>query len=365
MDEKQNHYDDEISLRDLILKLKSFAGEVLQNWRILALCIILVSAFQVYKYFTYEPIYPAKITFSVDEDEGGSSPGLTGILGQFGIGSVRPSRYNLDKILALSKSRRVIENTLFSKLVIDGKEDYLANYLLKEYELNKPSDDKDSSGDTFHFTHDSLSRFSRDENEMLMMLYNFIIGPPDDPKKALITADYNEDTNIMSINVSTTNEDLSLALAQRMFESLSDYYINKAIEKQLKTYTVVSAKKDSVLAVLKGTEYQLANFKDSHRGLLMRTDQINELRLQREITALSAMYAEVLKNTEVADFSLKNKMPFIQVIDSPLSPIQPIQISLFRKLFLGILIGGVIGSVFVVARRIMKDIMHENHPATG
>jgi hypothetical protein len=359
MEEKHTAYDEEISLRDLIFKLRSFAQEVIRYWRIPAFCILLGISYQLYTYFTYTPVYPARITFSVDEDEGGSSPGLTGILGQFGLGSVRPSRYNLDKILALSKSRRVIEQTLFHKLEIGGKNDFLANHMIRVYHLNG-KDEKGSEGKApFYFSHDSLSRFGREENEMLMALYGFIIGPPEDPKKALISADYNEDTNIMSIDVSTTDEALSLALAQRMFEALSDYYINKAIEKQLKTYTVVSAKKDSVLAVLKATEYQLASFKDSHRGLVMRTDQLSELRLQREITALSAMYAEVLKNTEVADFSLKNKMPFIQIIDAPLSPIQPTELSLIRKLLIGILIGGAIGSVFVVGRSVYRDLIAE------
>jgi LPS O-antigen subunit length determinant protein (WzzB/FepE family) len=209
----------------------------------------------------------------------------------------------------------------------------------------------------FYFTKDSIPAFSNEENAMLMLLYGTIIGPPDQPKKALMTADYNEDTNIMSIDASTTSEDLSLVLADRMFISLSNYYINKAIEKQFKTYTVVSAKKDSVLAVLKSNEYQLANFKDTHRGMLMRTDQISELRLQREITALSAMYAEVLKNTEIADFSLKNKLPFIQVIDEPLSPITPTQISLMRMLLMGIIIGGAIGCVFVIGRRFYLDLV--------
>ena len=169
-------------------------------------------------------------------------------------------------------------------------------------------------------------------------------------------ADYNEDTNIMSLDVTTTKEELSLALAQRMFQSLSDYYINKAIEKQLKTYNVVSAKKDSVLAVLKGAEYQLANFKDTHRGMLMKTDQLTELRLTREIAALNAMYAEVLKNTEVADFTLKNKLPFIQVIDAPLPPIRPVLQSLLRKLAIGIIIGGLIGSAFVIGRKVFREM---------
>ncbi len=357
MEEKHSAYDEEISLRDLIFKLNAFTREVIRYWRIPAFCILLAVGFQVYKYVTYTPVYPARITFSVDEDEGGGSPGLTGILGQFGLGSVRPSRYNLDKILALSKSRKVIAQPLFQKLELGGKDDFLANHMIRVYKLNG-EDGKGKEGSTpFYFRHDSLERFTREENEMLMALYGFIIGPPEDPKKALISADYNEDTNIMFLEATTTDETLSLALAEQMFQALSDYYITKAIEKQLKTYTVISAKKDSVLSVLKSTEYQLANFKDSHRGLVMRTDQLSELRLQREITALSAMYAEVLKNTEVADFSLKNKMPFIQVIDAPLSPIQPTRLSLIRTLLMGILVGGAIGSVFVVGRSIYRDLM--------
>ena len=156
----------------------------------------------------------------------------------------------------------------------------------------------------------------------------------------------------MTLSVTTTNETISLALAQRMFDSLSKYYINKAIEKSLKTFKLVSMKRDSVLGVLKSTEYQLASFKDAHRSMLMRTDQITELRLQREVAALSAMYAEVLKNVEVADFTVKNKTPFIQVIDTPLAPIQPAGLSFLRLMLIGIIAGGFIGSALIIARKI-------------
>jgi len=210
-----------------------------------------------------------------------------------------------------------------------------------------------------------VSAFDRRENEVLLLLYNLIIGPPDTPKKVLLTADYNEDTNIMSLSVTTTDEVLSLELSKRMFESLSNYYINKAIEKQVLTFKIVSAKRDSVLAVLKSVEYQLANFIDTHRSLLMRTDKVAELRLQRELTALSAMYAEVLKNTEVADFSLRNKTPFIQVIDAPILPIAPVKLALIRQLIIGLIIGGALGVAIVVGRKVFKSIMARSDDNVG
>lgn len=342
----------EISFREFVLKLRGYFFEVLRHWQIPAACALLVTGFMFYKYIKYVPVYPAKITFNVDEDEGGTNSSISGILGQFGLGAVRPTRYNLDKILALSKSRRVIQETLLTKLEIEGDTDYLANHITKEYNLTLP---RNNSKEPFRFVHDSIADFTIDENEMLISIYNFIIGPPDKPKKALMTSSYNDDSNIMSITVSTTNEKLSVQLAERMFESLSQYYINKTIEKQLKTFTIVAAKRDSVLGVLKSSEYQLANFKDRNRSLLMRTDQLTELRLQREITTLAAMYAEVLKNTEVADFALKNKTPFIQVIDAPIMPIQPVTKSLLKTIALGIIIGSIIGAAIVVGRKLWRE----------
>jgi hypothetical protein len=349
MQEQPLPSSDAITLKDLVRQIRLWIYEIIKRWYVVAFFVLLAVGYQVYKYSKYIPLYTATITFNVDEDEGGGNQGLTGILGQFGLGTVRPSRYNLDKILALSKSRRVIQESLFSRITIDGKEDYIANHLLREYKLNSTADSKASP---FYFTHDSLQIFSPEENAMLLTLYGTIIGPPDQPKKALLSSSYNEDSNIMTLSVTTTNETISLALAQRMFDSLSKYYINKAIEKSLKTFNLVSMKRDSVLGVLKSTEYQLASFKDAHRSMLMRTDQITELRLQREVAALSAMYAEVLKNVEVADFTVKNKTPFIQVIDTPLAPIQPAGLSFLRLMLIGIIAGGFIGSALIVARMI-------------
>ncbi len=363
MQDIEPDYVQQTSLRDYILKGKSYVHEVFRYWYVPAFFALLVAAYQLYKYSQYIPVYPATITFMVDEDEGNSSSGLTGMLSQFGLGGVRPVRYNLDKILELSKSRRVIQQTLFAKISIDGKEDYIANHIIRIYRLDPVPDEENNSKDLFRFTHDSLSIFSREENTALSAVYGLIIGSKDNPETALINTDYSEDTNIMTLSATTINESLSLELANKMFRSLSDYYISKSIEKSLKTFKIVSMKRDSILGVLRSTEYQLANFEDSNRGMLMRVDQVGRTRLQREVTALTAMYAEVLKNSEVADFSLRNKTPFVQVIDAPIVPIQPVEMSLIKTILIGLIIGGVIGSVLIIGRRIYLDLMADSTPS--
>lgn len=351
MEGRPAYGDDDITLGDLVRRVQALWQEVWRHRRLPVVLALLGAAGMAINWMVYKPVYPATITFSVDEDEAGSGGGLTSLLGQFGLGSVRPTRYNLDKIMALSKSRRVMQEVFFRRVEADGRQDYLANILMQEYGLDEVN------GKPFAFRHDSLAQFNREENDQLMSLYQLVIGPPEQPKKALVGADYDEDSNIMSLTATTTREMLSYELASGLFRALSDYYVNKAIEKQLNTYRIVSAKRDSVLTALKSAEYQLAGFKDRTHGLILRTDQVAELRLQREVAALSAMYVEVVKNTEVADFSLRNKTPFIQVIDSPVYPIRPVIPSLPRKIILGLLLGGMAGAMGIVLRKVLRDAM--------
>ena len=63
----------------------------------------------------------------------------------------------------------------------------------------------------------------------------------------------------------------------------------------------------------------------------------------------------------MADFSLRNKTPFIQIIDAPIPPIEPTQLSLFRKIALGLIIGGLIGVAIVAARKVYRDLMSDNN----
>lgn len=50
MADKELTYNDEISLRDLILKISSFIREVIRYWYIPAVCILLALAYQGYRY---------------------------------------------------------------------------------------------------------------------------------------------------------------------------------------------------------------------------------------------------------------------------------------------------------------------------
>ena len=60
------------------------------------------------------------------------------------------------------------------------------------------------------------------------------------------------------------------------------------------------------------------------------------------------MYGESIKNLEIADFSLKNKTPFIQIIDRPFAPLTPIFKSKLMAIIKGGFLGGFLGITFLL-----------------
>ena len=348
---------DEMTLKEILLKIQAFFWEVVRNWWIVALIAIPIITFMLYQALITPAIYPATLTFMVNDNEGGSMAGVGAILGQFGLGGGNTNQYNLDKILELSRSRRIVQMALFEQVIVNGKGDFLANHLIKEYQFHKKWAEDTTGLKNFLFRHDSIEVFSLVENKALKSLHAKVIG--NENVEGVMSNSYGGETGIMSINTQTTNETLSIALAEFIYKKLRNFYIQKTVEQQRQTYILVKAKTDSLQTALNTAQYRLLRFEDSNRGLRLRQYEAEKLRLQQESQKLIAAFAESYKNLELADFTLKNKTPFVQVIDLPIAPIKPIRESKLIALVIGTFIGVFLGIVFVLGRKIIRDTMKE------
>ena len=348
--------EEDITLKQVILTTQEFYEEVLRNWKWIILFTIPFIAFMLYNAISTPAIYPATLTFMVNEDDGNSMGGISAILGQFGIGGARKGKNNLDKILELASSRKIISSVIFEKRKVDGKEDYIANHLIFLYEFHDKWDEDTTGLDGFLFIHDSIAIFNKTENKALKSVYRKIVG--NEKKPGILTTSYDEETGIMSIGVSAQSEYCSIELSKLVYEKLSDFYIEKTTEKQNETFKVVQFKADSIKQLLNVKEYALANFKDSNRGLWATKTKLKELQLQRDVQVLNVMYGESLKNLEIADFSLRNRTPFVQIIDEPIAPITPSVKSKLSAIFIGGILGVFLSVSYFVFWKIFRDTMN-------
>lgn len=351
----------EVTLLDIVIATRNLAVRCIKAWWIFAILFLVIGGFLGYKAKTTPAEYRANFTFMVNEEENTRMPGMSSILGQFGIGG-RRGRYNLDKILELSRSRRIIQETMFRELTIQDQSDYLINHVISTYGLVDKWVDAMPEFEQFRFVSDSVDGFNELERTALLRVHRIVVGGEN--TEGLLTSDFSEDSGILKLSVQTIDQDLSLATAIYLFESLSDFYVIQSTERQQSTYDLISAKVDSISTVLSGKEQAYAKVKDANQKLLLTADRVQEGRLSREITNLRVAQAEALKNMEFADFSLKNATPFIQEIDRPISPLAPRTPSLIKQLMIAAVISFLIGVLWVLGKdlraRILQVDFHNN-----
>lgn len=348
--------DDEITLKELILKLQEFWQELWKQKFWIAAVGFSVAGIFVYNALTTPPTYPATLTFMVNEDGSRGGGGVSSILGQFGFGGGgKGGKFNLDKIVKLTSSRNIVQGALFSKTVIDEKEDYIANHIIRVYELKEKWRDGGMIPVDFIFSHDSISQFDIVENKVLKSVHALVVGSED----GIMSQSYDKDTGILSLSANSQSEVLSIQVVHTIYARLSDYYISRAIEPQQKTYNAIKSKTDSLRTRLRSLTYQQADYQDRNLDVLFQRDVVKKQELGFEQTATAKAYAEALKNLELADFTLKNKTPAFQIIDAPIVPLSPSQSSLVKSIAIGGILGGFLAVLFFVIRKIIRDAMSE------
>lgn len=348
---------DEVTLKDIVDKLNEYYKEVLKNWKLLFLVTLTFVMLMFYKAFTTSNNFPANLTFMLNEDER-RADGLGGLASIVGLG-VRSGNVNLEKMLRLAESRKIIQEVLFEKISLNNKKDFYANHIIEQYNLHDEWEDSDLLKDFNVFSNDNLNSFTRAENQALKYLHKTIIGR--EGEVGLLSTDIDEDTGIITIGVGTTKESLSIGLVNTIYEKLSRFYIDQSIEQQQKTYQLTKNKTDSLRIALDAAQFQVLRINDSNRNLSLRQYEIEELRLKGKVQLLSIAYGEAFKNQEIASFALQSKTPFIQLIDLPLAPLTPSKnlMTYIKNILIGGFLGGFLSIGYIVCRKILNDAMGE------
>jgi len=349
------YYSDDISVKEMFAISKAYLNHIIQHWKWIMLACILCSAMFLIHSMTNKNKYWSELTFMINEDESTSmGGGLSSIIGGIGLGNLG-NNFNLDKILTLATSQRISKHALFQNEHIEGRSDLLANHIINYLDsLNEWQHrpfyirpfKKESDIKHLRFTHANQDSFSKLENKAYTVLHRYLMGF--DGTRGVFKTEYGEKNGIMKLTMWSHNEEIAYHSIDNIFESLSSYYVKKNIEKQQYTYDVLKVKADSIYTDLKSVEYQLASFSDANRNLFSTKDKVTQTRLRREVQKLSILYAEVVKNLEIADFTLQNKTPFIQVIDEPYLPLPFTRLGLLKALVFGIILGGMLSVAWLI-----------------
>ena len=355
--------NDELSLGEIIQVVIDYFYEVIRYWFIIPLFIIPPLLYFAIPAYQDIPTYSANSTFMLNDDSAGDITGIGGLLGSLGLGGGKRGESNLQKVLQLFESRRIVEATLFSKTEINGNSDFFANFVIDQYGFHNIIEESGKAThllelEDFRFNHSKLDSFSNVEKTVLAILYKKVSGDPAAGLEPMIDSELDEISGIMKLSVTSRTEALTIKMLETFYQQLSDYYINKTVEKQQKLKNIVQLKKDSIEMELLNAEYKLADFEDSNRNLVTVKGELKRTKLRRKERILTSMYMQIVANLEKADFALRQKTPYVQIIDPPKTPIFPAKKSLVRGILMGLVLGLGLGVVFLVLRKLVRDALN-------
>jgi hypothetical protein len=351
MKEKEEHDNDEISIKELILKTQEYI-KIIWSKKIAFIGVsLLFGAGFALKAYLKPTTYTAELTFIVNQDEGGSLSSLGAILGQFGMGGGGGGASNFNKITEIARSGKICERTLMDSATIGGTTDVLANHIIRTYELHEDWQEDTVLAD-FLFTQPFAG--NPQYNIAINKLIHFFKG---DKKPGIASLEFDEKSTILTIATTAIEQELSAALTNSWYDNIQVYYVLKSTEGPKKTLRELTHKADSLFSLLSGAESGLAIGNDK-LGIITTYDGLPTSRAGRNLQMYGAMYAEVIKNKETSDFILKNETPYFQKLDEPILPIEKNKgLGLIVKTILGMIAGGFVFSGFVIGRILWKNLM--------
>jgi hypothetical protein len=315
----ENNY---VSLKDIVDFFKKVFAFGLLKWKLLLITGFLGGIIGFgYAYFQ-KTIYKAQFSFLLNENDGSPALNISSFASSAGIGIGGSGNVNDDKLMFISFSRNLLGKTLLQSADINGKKTSLANHYIEIYELLNSFKSDTSLKDFVSFKNTEINKLTYKENKVLDILVSKIV----ESKQLLIESKkkigiVNQSSGIVIMEFSSINENLSLHFINQLYENISVYYTNKTISKQLRTFNIIKNRADSIKSILYSLESYGAQEIDKNLRLVRMQGKVNLERTKRDIEMLSLMYAEVIKNQEIAKFSLDNQTPFFQIVDSPTLPL--------------------------------------------
>jgi uncharacterized protein involved in exopolysaccharide biosynthesis len=314
-----------VKIDDIIEKLVDFFYIIKSKKKLL----IITSIFGLFISLLYiqfeKPKYSAVLKFALEEDKGGSSfGGAAGIASQLGIdlGS-SGGLFSGSNIIELMKSRFIVEKTLLSKININGKFITYADYFINTNNLR--DEYEESKKNLFNNIDINRENFTRQQNEKLSEIYNSLL------KENINISQKDKKVSIVSIEVSSFNEYFSKYFCEELASQTSNYYIQIKSGKAKKNVKVLQNQLDSVRYQLNNAIYGVAASSDNvynlNPSLIKRSTPTRKNQI--DVQTNTALLGQLVANLEIAKLTLQKETPLIQVLDTPLFPLDIIKTNKF------------------------------------
>lgn len=311
---------EEISFSDISKKIKNNLNYLVQRWLILFVSAIVFAGLGIGYSVIKKPYYIAVSSFTLEDS--GTSGGASA-LGQYaGLASMvgidiggGGGIFQGDNILELYKSRSMIKEALLTTVKFKGKEERLIDRFISFNKLRNKF-----KGDA------KTIDFNRTDNLPKIRLQDSVISLISDDinKEFLNVSKPDKKLSIINVSVKSKDEDFSKLFNDVIVATVNKFYIETRTKKSLQNLNILIHQTDSVRNVVNGAIYFSAATLDATPNL-NPTRQILRAPVQKSqlnAEANKLILSELIKNLELSKINIRKETPLIQIIDSPVYPLE-------------------------------------------
>jgi uncharacterized protein involved in exopolysaccharide biosynthesis len=351
--------EDEISLKELLIKIRMWYRFLLSKWTILLAAGIIGGSIGVGYAFLQKPTYTASLTFALDDEKmgGGGLSGALGLASTLGVdlGTSGGTAFSGGSLIELLKSRKIVERALLNPITINGKKQSLAQYFIEFSELNKKWHKNPLLKNIVFEPDANRTNYTLQQDSILGNIYERIAGP----NGLLSVTQKDKKISIINIEVISTNELFSKVFTESIAQEVSEYYVEIKSKKARQNVEILQHQTDSVRAELNGAITGVASATDNTFNLnpAMMVRKTPGTRRQVDVQANSAILTQLVTNLELAKVTLRKETPLIQVIDKPILPLEKQRIGKLIALVLGGFLAGFLTTLVIIFKKIFADIL--------
>ncbi|GEC73227.1 Chain length determinant protein [Flavobacterium flevense] len=348
----EKYPNDEISLKELIEKGKEWYQYLLSKWKVIVLAGIIGAALGLTYSFIKKPIYTATLSFALEDEKSGG--GIGSLASSFGLdlGGSGGGAFSASNLIELFKSRSMVEKTLLSPVVVDGKTISLAEMYIQNNEWRKSWKKNTNLAKLDFLPNANRQKFTRVQDSIMGTMYSIL------SKSSLSVAQKDKKISIISIDVSSQNELFSKYFCEALVDEVSDFYVETKSKKARENMLILERQTDSVRRELNGaiTGVAVANDNTFNLNPALNVRRAPSARRQVDVQANTAILSELVKQTELAKVSLRKETPLIQVIDRPILPLAKERFGKAKGIVLGGFLAGFLTVLGLIVKRFLKEL---------
>lgn len=351
--------NDEISLKELILKIKEWFVFLKSKYKIILLVSFIGGVIGLIYSILDKPKFKATLTFALEEDKGGGSGG--GISGALGLASSLGidlsgnggGAFAGSNLIELMKSRLLVEKTLLSPITINKDTISLVEYYIRINNLREKWSAKPFISKIQFPIDPDRNNFTLQQDSILQIIFKTLTA-----KDLLSISQKDKKVSITSIEVTSENELFAKMFCEKLAKETSDFYIETKSKKARLNAEILQKQSDSIRQELNSAINGLASESDNVYNLnpSLSKKATPSKKRQIDIQANTAILTQLVSQLELSKVALRKETPLIQLIDRPILPLEKEKVGKLKAIIFGGFIAGLLTVLYLIFARLYRKL---------